>query len=65
MKNFKRTERNGKIHIVHRETDGVLFGPCWATIATFDNKDDNLERCKTIVRLMNECDKHTDHPNND
>ncbi len=64
-KNYKRTENQGKIHILHWETDGVLFGPCWASIAVFENTHKNLERCKTIVRLMNECDKHTDHPDND
>lgn len=64
-KRYKLLEKNGKVHILHWVTDGVLFGPDWESIATFDKQDSNLERCKTIIRLMNECDKHTDHPNDD
>ncbi len=65
-KRFKLlNDKRGRILLLKWETDGVLFGPDWGCIAAFDNTDNNLERCKTIIRLMNECDKHTDHPNND
>lgn len=64
-KRFKLLNRSGKVYILHWSADGKLFGPDWGSVATFDDKDSNLERCKTIIRLMNECDKHTDHPNDD
>ena len=64
-KSFKRIENGDKIHILHWETDGVLFGPCWSSIALFDNTMENLERCKTIVKLMNQCDMHTNRPDYD
>ncbi len=64
-KRYKHLERNGKIYILHWESEGRLFGPAWDCVATFDNKDTNLERCKSIIRLMNECDKHTEHFNDD
>ncbi|TGG34961.1 hypothetical protein [Duncaniella freteri] len=64
-KRFKLLNRSGKVHILHWAADGKLFGPDWEAVATFDDKDSNLERCKTIIWLMNECDKHTDHPNDD
>lgn len=64
-KNYKRLEKNGKVYILHWATEGMLFGPTWDCIASFDNKGSNLERCKTIVKLLNECDKHTIHPDDD
>lgn len=39
-----------------------LFGPQLESIATFDNKDGNFERVKQIMKLLNECDRHTEHP---
>ena len=39
-----------------------LFGPKMESIATFDNNDGNLERVKQIVKQLNECDRHTEHP---
>lgn len=39
-----------------------LFGPKMEPIATFDNNDGNLERVKDIVKQLNECDRHTEHP---
>ncbi|WP_304647417.1 hypothetical protein [uncultured Duncaniella sp.] len=64
-KRFKLIDRHGKVNILQWVTDGVLFGPNWESMASFDSNKSNLERCKTIIRLMNECDKHTDHPNDD
>lgn len=64
-KRYKMLCRSGKVLILHWETDGKLFGPDWEVIAKFDDNDQNQQRCKTIIRLMNECDKHTDHPNDD
>ena len=39
-----------------------LFGPQLESIAVFDNRDGNLERVKQIVKQLNECDRHTEHP---
>lgn len=64
-KRFKLLERQGKIHILRWEADCKLFGPEWDCIARFDNKELNKERCKQIIKLMNECDKHTDHNDDD
>lgn len=57
--------RNGKVYILHWEVEGKIFGPEWDSIAAFDDKDSNSARCKTIVQLMNECDRRTNHPDND
>lgn len=59
-KRFKLLIRNGKILMLKWEADGKLFGSDWDCIAAFDNVDTNLERVKTIIRLMNECDKHSE-----
>lgn len=65
-KRYKLLVRSGKVHILHWVTDGALFGPDWESVATFDDVDSNLERCKRIIQIMNECDKYTkDHPDND
>jgi len=64
-KRFNLLNRSGKVHILHWSADGRLFGPDWETVAAFDDEDLNMERCKTIIRLLNECDKHTNHHNND
>lgn len=63
-KRFKLLNRSGKVFIMRWTVDGKLFGPDWEAIATFNNSAPNLERCKTIIRLMNECDK-TDNSDND
>lgn len=39
-----------------------LFGPQLESVAVFDNKDGNLERVKQVVKLLNECDRNTEHP---
>ena len=64
-KRFKLLSRNGKLHILHWESHGVLFGPQWAGIASFDDRGNNLEMCKSIIRMLNECDKYTNHTNED
>lgn len=58
-KRFKLRAQGGKILILRWQSEGVLFGPQWEGITAFDNNDNNLERCKAIIRLMNECDNHT------
>ncbi len=58
-KRFKLRKQSGKITILRWQSEGVLFGPQWEGITTFDNAENNLERCKAIIRLMNECDEHT------
>lgn len=62
-KRFKLRKKSGKIFILRWQSEGVLFGPQWEGIITFDNVDNNIDRCKAIVRLMNECDQHTNYPN--
>ena len=58
-KQYKLLNKNGTIYLLRWAVNGVLFGPRWESIAGFGNPNGNIERCKTIVRLMNECDKHT------
>lgn len=64
-KRFKLLNQKGKILILRWDVDGRLFGPDWECIASFENVESNQERVKTIIRLMNECDKHTEQNNND
>lgn len=64
-KRFKLLNRKGKILILRWDVDGRLFGPDWECIASFENVESNQERVKTIIRLMNECDKHTEQNNDD
>lgn len=59
-KQYKRLSSRGKIHVL-RLTVG-LFGEQWESVGCFDDRDGNLDRCVQIVKLLNECDKHTDHP---
>ncbi len=64
-KRFKLLNRVGKIYILHWTVDGKLFGADWEAVAVFEDNDSNRERCKAIIRLMNECDRHTDPSDND
>ena len=64
-KRYKVLAKSGSIFILHWVTDGVLFGPEWSSIAKFANNASNLERCKNIIRLMNECDKSTNEIRDD
>lgn len=59
-KKFKLLTDQNKIFILKWEVDGRLFGPDWNCIATFDNVDNNLERARSIIRLMNKCDNHSE-----
>lgn len=59
-KRYKLLEKASHIYILHWETEGLLFGPEWKIAAKFARCDSNLERCKEVVRLMNECDRHTE-----
>lgn len=57
---FRHKIMSEKIYILK---NGIgLFGPQLESIAVFDNKDGNLERVKQIVKQLNECDRHTEHP---
>lgn len=56
-KRYKLLDKQGKLRILRWATDGKLFGPDWECMATFDKRNDNMERCKTIIKLMNECDQ--------
>ncbi len=60
-KQFKWLAANGRV-LVLRRTIG-LFGEQWECCGNFNDRDGNSGRCKQIVKLLNECDKHTDHPN--
>ena len=55
-KRYRHIERGDKIGILFWNTDGVLFGSGWETIAQFHRTEANLDRCKMIVKLMNDCD---------
>ena len=57
-KRYKWLEKNGKLYILHWSAEGRLFGADWDSVAGFEANPENRERCKTIIRLMNECDKH-------
>ena len=60
-KRFKLLKRDSRILILRWETDGVLFGPDWQCIASFANAEPHQEeRVNTIVRLLNECDRHSE-----
>lgn len=57
---FRHKIMGEKIYILK---NGIgLFGPQLESIAVFDNRDGNLERVKQIVKQLNECDRHTEHP---
>lgn len=64
-KKYKMLVRNGRIHILHWSGAGKIFGPEWESIAMFDDKDCNLERCRKIIKNMNECDMHTNRQEDD
>lgn len=64
-KRYKRLEKGGRIFILHWTTEGMLFGPDWERVASFDKNESNLERCKTIIRLLNACDMHTERSDYD
>ena len=64
MKKRYKLLKSGKcVFILRWVADGKLFGPDWEESGRFDNNAGNIERCKAIIRLMNECDRHTNHPN--
>ena len=60
-KNFKWLVSNGHVLLLHRTVG--LFGEQWEGFGNFDDRDGNAARGKHIIKLLNECDKHTDHPN--
>lgn len=64
-KRYKLLKSEKYVFILRWVADGKLFGPDWEESCKFDLNDENLKRCKTLVRLMNECDKHTNHHNDD
>ncbi len=55
-KKYKLLNRNGMIYLLRWVEKGVLFGPQWESMVCFDNCGDNMDRCKRIIRLMNECE---------
>lgn len=56
-KEFKYRYDTHHIYIQSWVTEGLLFGPSWMTLASFDNIPENMERCKKIVKMLNECRK--------
>lgn len=48
--------KSGKLYILRWTVESKVFGPGWDTIADFVENEFNRERCKKIVKLMNECD---------
>ena len=60
-KRFKFAVKVGKVYILRWQSDGTLFGAQWEAISFFDEAPGNRERCRKIVRLMNECDQITNN----
>lgn len=63
-KRFKLLTDRGRVHILKWVVDGKLFGPDWDSIANFEDNTLNKQRCKTIIKLLNECDTQN-HLDND
>lgn len=57
-KHFKWLVRNGRVLLLHRTVG--FFGEQWETFGNFDDKDGNAERCKEIVKQLNQCVRHTE-----
>lgn len=59
-KRYKLLEKKEHVYILHWVTEGVLFGPEWVIMTKFTNNPPNIERCKQIIKLMNDCDRQND-----
>lgn len=59
-KRFKQKASHGRLFILKAAVG--LFGPQLDVVAAFDDRDGNRERVKSIVKQLNECDRHTEHP---
>lgn len=55
-KRFKMLAKSGKLYILRWTVESKVFDPDWDAIADFVENEFNRERCKKIVKLMNECD---------
>ncbi len=64
-KRFKLLRRGCRIYILRWVSEGKLFGADWEVIGRFHNDSDNFNRCRQIIRLMNQCDMHTNHHDDD
>ena len=53
-KRFKMMKKNGKVYLLQWVAEGKLFGPGWDMITSFGEQ--HAERCKQIIKLLNECD---------
>jgi hypothetical protein len=53
MKAFKMVRRNGNIYILKYSVG--LFGVQYESISQFTDKLDNVNLCKQIVKLLNQC----------
>lgn len=56
MKHFKLLQRNGRVYILKYSIG--LFGSQYEPIASFEGQPKNVDRCKQIVKLLNQCDKN-------
>ena len=63
-KRFKIISEGGRIYILKWVENSMLFGPNWQSIANFKNNTLNRQRCKTIIKLLNECETQS-HLDND
>lgn len=64
-KRYKLRVHRMTVYILRWVTEGKIFGPDWEEVGRFDSNPENIRRCKNIIRQMNECDAHTNHPNED
>lgn len=58
---FKSLVKKDRIYIVRWQMSGALFGPQWEIVADFENNKANKDRCRDIIKLMNECNSHSNH----
>ena len=60
-KNFKWLLKNGRVMLLRRTVG--LFGEQWECFGNFDDKAGNVTNAKQIIKLLNECAKHTENFN--
>lgn len=63
-KYFKWVVKNGSVLLLRRSSFG-MFGEQWDSFAKFDANDSNITRGKQIIKLLNECAKHSEKFNDD
>lgn len=62
---FKQHIAHGKIYLLSWSVHSRLFGPDWETMATFDDNPLNRQRCRSIIRMLNDCSTNTNASKHD